>query len=83
MVHFQTGIRQRCIPPHFPRWNSGQLNHGWGVTLAGSYKRGNGWVDETWTKGWFVYARIDKKLGNHLHQPVGHGGTTATWTAFL
>ena len=47
-------------------WNSGQLKHGWGVTLAGSYKRGNGWVDETWTEGWFYYGRIDKKLGNHL-----------------
>jgi len=47
-------------------WNSGQMKHGWGVTLAGSYKRGNGWVDETWTEGWFYFARIDKKIGKHL-----------------
>jgi outer membrane cobalamin receptor len=44
---------------------TGQLKHGWGVTVAGSYKQGNGWVDNTWTKGWFGYIRIDKKLGNH------------------
>lgn len=47
-------------------WNSGQLKNGWGITLAGSYKRGNGWVDGTWTEGWFYFARIDKKLGRHL-----------------
>jgi len=44
---------------------TGQMKHGWGVTLAGSYKQGNGWVDNTWTKGWFGYIRIDKKLGRH------------------
>jgi len=44
---------------------SGQLKHGWGITVAGSYKQGNGWVDNTWTKGWFAYIRIDKKLGRH------------------
>jgi len=47
-------------------WNSGQLKNGWGITLAGSYKRGDGWVDGTWTEGWFYFARIDKKLGRHL-----------------
>jgi len=45
---------------------TGRLKHGWGVTVAGSYKQGNGWVDNTWTKGWFFYLRVDKKLGNHL-----------------
>ncbi len=45
---------------------TGLLKHGWGVTIAGSYKQGNGWVDNTWTKGWFFYLRVDKKLGRHL-----------------
>jgi len=45
---------------------SGQLKHGWGITVAGSYKQGNGWVDNTWTKGWFGYIRVDKKLGKHI-----------------
>ncbi|MEI6683932.1 MAG: TonB-dependent receptor [Bacteroidota bacterium] len=44
---------------------SGLLKHGWGITLAGSYKQGNGWVDNTWTKGWFGYLRVDKRLGKH------------------
>ena len=44
---------------------TGQMKHGWGVTSAGSYKQGDGWVDYTWTKGWFGYIRIDKKLGHH------------------
>jgi len=45
---------------------TGQLKRGWGVTLSGSYKQGKGWVDNTWTKGWFFYLRVDKSLGNHL-----------------
>jgi hypothetical protein len=44
---------------------TGLLKHGWGVTVAGSYKQGNGWVDNTWTKGWFGYIRVDKRLGKH------------------
>jgi outer membrane cobalamin receptor len=45
---------------------SGRLPKGWGVTFAGSYKRGDGWVDQTWTKGWFYFLRVDKELGNHM-----------------
>ncbi len=45
---------------------TGRMKNGWGITAAGSYKRGNGWVDMTWTKGWFYYLRVDKKLGNHI-----------------
>ena len=45
---------------------TGQMKNGWGITFAGSYKQGNGWVDQTWTKGYFYYLRVDKKLGNHL-----------------
>ncbi len=47
-------------------YTSGQLKHGWGITVAGSYKRGNGWVDRTFTEGWFYYAKIDKKFGKHI-----------------
>ncbi|RLD80785.1 MAG: hypothetical protein DRJ15_06170 [Bacteroidetes bacterium] len=45
---------------------TGRMPKGWGVTFAGSYKRGDGWVDQTWTKGWFYFLRVDKKVGNHL-----------------
>lgn len=60
-------------------YTSGQLKGGWGITAAGSYKRGNGWVDMTWTEGWFYFVRIDKDLGNHrlslkaMGAPQKHG----------
>ncbi|MFO7614242.1 MAG: TonB-dependent receptor [Bacteroidales bacterium] len=47
-------------------YTSGQLPKGWAVTAAGSYKTGDGWVDQTYTEGWFYYLKIDKKLGNHI-----------------
>ncbi len=47
-------------------FTSGKLPNGWGITLAGAYKRGNGWVDNTFSEGWFYYAKIDKRLKNHL-----------------
>jgi carboxypeptidase-like protein/TonB-dependent receptor-like protein len=47
-------------------FNSGRLKNGWGVTFAGSYKRGNGFVDETWTRAWFYYAKIQKQVGSHI-----------------
>ena len=47
-------------------YNSGRLENGWGYTLAGSYKKGNGFVDETWSEGYFYYAKIQKELGNHI-----------------
>ena len=47
-------------------YNSGKLKNGWGFTLAGSYKQGNGFVDQTWTQGYFYYAKLQKEIGNHL-----------------
>jgi hypothetical protein len=47
-------------------YTSGQLKNGWAFTAAGSYKNGEGWVDRAFTKGWFYYLKIDKKLGNHI-----------------
>ena len=47
-------------------YNSGKMDNGWGLTLAGSYKKGNGFVDETWSEGFFYYAKIQKELGNHI-----------------
>jgi len=47
-------------------FTSGKLKNGWGITLAGSYKRGNGWVDNTFSEGWFYYGKIDKRIANHL-----------------
>ena len=46
--------------------NSGKLKNGWGYTLAGSYKSGNGYVEQTASKGYFYYAKIQKELGKHI-----------------
>ncbi len=47
-------------------FSSGKLNKGWGITMAGSYKRGNGWVENTFSEAWFYYVKIDKRISNHL-----------------
>lgn len=47
-------------------FTSGKLANGWGLTLAGSYKKGNGWVDNTFSEGYFYYAKVDKRMNNHL-----------------
>lgn len=47
-------------------YNTGKLKNDWAFSVAGSYKQGNGWVNETWTKGFFYYFKVDKKLKNHL-----------------
>ena len=47
-------------------YNSGRLSGGWGYTLAGSYKEGNGFVDEAWTQGYFYYMKVQKEIGKHI-----------------
>lgn len=54
-------------------YNTGILGNGWGLSVAGSYKRGNGWVENTWTKGYFYYVKIDKKIGNHTLSASAYG----------
>ena len=54
-------------------YSSGTLKNGWAISAAGSYKTGNGWVDQTWTKGFFYYLKIDKKLGNHILSASAYG----------
>ena len=47
-------------------YNTGMTQSGWGLTFSGSYKQGQGWVDGTPTQGFFGYAKISKRLDNHL-----------------
>ena len=54
-------------------YNTGELKNGWGISMAGSYKRGNGWVDQTWSEGFFYYLKIDKKIGKHIISLSGYG----------
>jgi outer membrane cobalamin receptor len=54
-------------------YNSGKLKSGFGLTLAGSYKRGDGWVDYTWSKAYFLYAKVDKSIGKHILSLAAYG----------
>lgn len=47
-------------------YNTGMTKSGWGLTLSGSYKQGQGWVDGTPTQGFFGYTKISKRLDKHL-----------------
>ncbi len=52
---------------------SGRLKSGWGITAAGSFKQGDGWVDQTPTKGFFYYLKVEKQLGKHILSLSGMG----------
>lgn len=54
-------------------YTSGLLKGGWSLTLAGAYKNGNGWVDQTSVEAWFFFAKVDKRWGNHITSFTGFG----------
>lgn len=47
-------------------FNSGEFGKGWGITLAGSRRTGEGWADQTWTDQYAYFAKVQKRFGNHL-----------------
>ncbi len=68
---------------------TGRMDNGFGVSATVSYKQGNGWVDQTWTKGAFYFLRIDKSIGNHtltlsgFGAPQSHGQRSFKSPAFV
>jgi len=54
-------------------FTSGALKNGWGITMAGAYKDGKGWVEQTSVKAWFFYGKIDKKWKHHLTSLTAYG----------
>jgi hypothetical protein len=44
-------------------YNSGRLKNGWGVTLAGSYKKRDGFVNQTWSKAFSYFVKVEKEIG--------------------
>lgn len=54
-------------------YNSGKLKGDWGITLAGSFRYREGWVDKTGSMGGFYYAKIQKKFGDHMIAVSGFG----------
>ncbi len=47
-------------------YSSGRLKNGWAFNFAGTYKRNDGWFDNMWSRMWFYYGKVEKKIGNHL-----------------
>ncbi len=45
---------------------SGRLKNGWGITMAGSYKTGNSWLEQTDVDAWFYFFKVDKEWGKHI-----------------
>jgi iron complex outermembrane recepter protein len=60
-------------------YTSGRLKKGWGITMAGAYKHGNGWVDQTSVTAWFLYAKVDKIWGKHITSLTGFGAPQTHW----
>ena len=52
---------------------TGRMDNGFGITAAMSFKRGNGWVDEAYTRGFFYYLKVEKNFGNHRIGLTGYG----------
>jgi hypothetical protein len=64
-----TMIRQEFGSGNFTRTsfmhNTGRFGNGWGLTVAGSYKVGDGLVDATFTEGFFYYLKAEKIFDKH------------------
>jgi iron complex outermembrane recepter protein len=47
-------------------YNSGRLKGGWGITFAGSYRQGKGWVDKVDYEAWGYFLKIQKEFKNQM-----------------
>ncbi len=54
-------------------FNTGQLKGGWGVTGAFTFKKGNGYVDQTWDEAYSYFLKAQKRIGKHLISLSGSG----------
>ena len=45
---------------------TGRTKKGWGITIAGSRKTGDGWVDKTFTDAYSYFFKFEKAAGSHL-----------------
>ncbi|MBJ6108167.1 TonB-dependent receptor [Hymenobacter sp. BT523] len=59
--------------------SSGQLKGDWAVTVYGSRRTSDGWVDKTFDDAWTYFGNVSKRLGKHslsltaLGSPQKHG----------
>jgi outer membrane receptor protein involved in Fe transport len=54
-------------------FNSGQLKGNWGITLGGSRKWGNNWVDGTFTDAYSYFFKVQKRFDKHLFSLSANG----------
>ncbi len=54
-------------------FNTGQLKGGWGITGAFTFKKGDGYVDQTWDKAYSYFLKAQKRIGKHLISLSGSG----------
>ncbi len=47
-------------------YNSGRLKKGWGFSLAGSLRKGDGFYDKQFKEEYFYYGKVQKDFGNHI-----------------
>lgn len=55
-------------------FNSGLIKNKFGLTLAGSYTSGDGWVDQTYQKTWSYFAKFQYRINSrHMITLSGNG----------
>ena len=53
--------------------NSGKLKNGWGVLAAGSFRQGDGFIEQAYDKMFFYFLKVQKELGNHTITATAFG----------
>jgi len=70
----QSGIFPKQKTQYTFGYNTGRLEKGWGVSVAGSYKHGSSYADATDFRAGFYYLRVDKEIGKkHMLSFSGFG----------
>lgn len=56
-------------------YNSGLIKNKFGVVVAGSYKTGDGWVQQTWTEAWSYFIKLQWKVNSRHLLSFGANGS--------
>lgn len=72
-----TKVRQEIGSGNYSRTSfmhhTGVNENGWGMTVAGSYKNGDGLVESTYTEGYYYYLKVGKIWDKHRLSFTGFG----------
>jgi hypothetical protein len=56
-------------------YNSGLIKNKLGITLAGSYTEGDGYIDQTWQKTWSYFGKVSYKINSKNLLVFGFNGS--------